>query len=87
MKEWFCIVSRNINEETSTTMICDDFIAACATQLSVLVGVPVDICKSILKTEDIEAIKKNLETRGIDRLSNDEEEVFIFLIPGRDVMR
>ena len=28
MKQWFCIVSRNINEETSTTMICDDFIAA-----------------------------------------------------------
>ena len=43
--------------------------------------------RTILKTEDIETIKKNLETRGIDRLSNDEEEVFIFLIPGRDVMR
>ncbi len=87
MKQWFCIVSRNINEETSITMVCDDFIEACATQLSVLVGAPVDMCKSMLKTEDIEAIRKNLETHGKDRLSNDEEEVFIFWIPGRDVMR
>lgn len=87
MKQWFCIVSRNINEETSTTMICDDFVEACATQLAALVGAPVDMCKSMLKTEDIETIKKNLETHGRDRLSNDEEEVFIFWIPGRDSMR
>ena len=87
MKQWFCIVLRNINEETSTTMVCDDLVEACATQLAVLVGAPADMCKSMLKTKDIEAIKKNLETHGRDRLSNDEEEVYIFWIPGRDVMR
>ena len=87
MKQWFCIVSRNINEETSTTMVCDDFIEACATQLAVLVGASVDMCKPMLKKEDIEAIKKNLETQGRDRLSNDEEEVYMFWIPGRDAMR
>ena len=87
MNQWFCIVSHNIDEETDVKMVCGDFIEACATQLSMLVGAPVEICKAMLKKEDILTIKKNLETQGRDRISNDEEEVYIFWIPGRDVMR
>ena len=86
MNQWFCIVSHNIDEETNVKMVCGDFIEACATQLSMLVGAPVEICKPMLKEEDILTIKKNLETQGRDRISNDEEEVYIFWIPGREVM-
>ncbi|MBQ6134303.1 MAG: hypothetical protein IJI65_09140 [Lachnospiraceae bacterium] len=87
MKQMFCIVSRNLDDETKVTMVCDDFIEACATQLSMLVGAPVEMCKPILKEEAILEIKKNIETTGRDRLCNDEEEVYIFWMPSREKIR
>ena len=87
MKQMFCIVSRDLDNETKVTMVCDDFIEACATQLSMLVGAPVEMCKATIKEETVLEIKKNLETVGRDRLCNDEEEVYIFLIPARERMR
>jgi len=86
MKQLFVIVSRDINDSVKTVVV-DDFVEACATQLGIITGVPSDIAKATLKNNDIEAVKGNLEKYGRDRLANDEEEVYIFLMPGRDKMR
>ena len=86
MKQLFVIVSRGINDSVKTVVV-DDFVEACATQLGILTGVSADIAKVTLKSEDIETVKDNLEKYGRDRLANDEEEVYIFLMPKRDKMR
>lgn len=86
MKQLFVVVSRNIDEEVKT-VVCEDFIEACAAQAGLLVGMPADVMKNLLKKDDILQIKDNLEKVGRDRLANDEEEVYIFWIPERKVMR
>ena len=87
MKNLFCVVSRNINDETKT-IVCDDLITACANQLGMLVGEPnLDICKELLKVDDVQTVVDNLNNVGRDRLCNDEEEVYIFLLPSKDKMR
>ena len=86
MKQLFVVVSRNIDKEVKT-VVCEDFIEACATQAGMLVGMPVDVVKNILKKEEILQIKENIEKVGRDRLANDEEEVYIFWLPERSSMR
>ena len=86
MKQLFVVVSRNIDEEVKT-VVCEDFIEACATQAGMLVGMPADVVKNILKKEEILQFKENIEKVGRDRLANDEEEVYIFWLPERSSMR
>ena len=86
MKQLFVVVSRNTDEEVKT-VVCEDFVEACATQAGLLVGMPADVMKNLLKRDDILQIKDNLEKNGRDRLANDEEEVYIFWMPERKAMR
>ena len=86
MKQLFVVVSRNIDEEVKN-VVCEDFIEACATQAGMLVGMPADVVKNILKKEEILQSKENIEKVGRDRLANDEEEVYIFWLPERSSMR
>jgi hypothetical protein len=51
------------------------------------IGAPPELCAHRLKEEDIMQVKKNPESSGRDRLANDEEEVFIFILPGCNKMR
>ncbi len=60
MKQMFVVVSRNIDEYVQT-VVCEDFIEACATQAGLLVGMPAEAMKQLLKKEDIMTIKENLE--------------------------
>ena len=41
------------------------------------------IIKGMIKQDEIEAVIKNLNTMGRDRVSNDEEEVYIIVFPAR----
>ena len=59
MKQMFVVVSRNIDEYVQT-VVCEDFIEACATQAGLLVGMPAEAMKQLLKKEDIMTIKKTL---------------------------
>ena len=52
--------TRNIDEYVQT-VVCEDFIEACATQAGLLVGMPAEAMKQLLKKEDIMTIKENLE--------------------------
>ena len=86
MQNQFIIVSRNIHEDIKTK-VCDNFMDACAEQMAMLVGAPAELVKTMLKESDILQTKENLERYGRDRICNDEEEAYIFLISGRDKMR
>ena len=86
MTQLFVIISRDINEEVNYA-VCEDFDDACAMQLGMLVGVSLEDAKPHLREEDTKIIKNNLEKYGQDRLANDEIEVFIFFITGKEKMR
>lgn len=87
VKNMFVVVSRNMDEEVRS-MITDDFMTACAMQLDMLVGInELDLCKALINPETYESIADNLNKYGRDRICNDEEEVYIFFLCGRKVMR
>ena len=71
MKQLFVVVSRNIEEEVKT-VVCEDFIEACATQAGMLVGMPADVVKNILKKEEILQIKENIKEWLIDNVRCDD---------------
>lgn len=80
MDQLFIIVDRdiyghiNILQET-------DLMTAIAKQKSILLGLNMVQAKAIIKEEEINQIINNLKNDGRDILSNDEEEVIIFLLP------
>ena len=82
----FIIVSRNIDGDIKSK-ICDDLIDACAIQLAFITRTEYFMIKETLKQEDINTVINNLNTYGRDRLANDEEEVYIFLLPARERIR
>ena len=86
IKQKFIIVSRNINNEIKVE-VCKDFLDVCATQLGLLVGSDKEIAKNFINEENAMQIKKHLEQFGRDRVANDEEEVYIFLLPEQSKMR
>ena len=82
------IVSHNEDDEVDVKET-DNFYVACAMQMATLIGSDVETCLPIVrnKKEDLKAILNHLLTDGKDRLCNDEEEVYIFLMRGRKSFR
>ena len=46
-----------------------------------------EIVKEMIKQEELEAVIKNLNTLGRDRIANDEEEVYIIAFFARENLR
>ena len=72
--DWDSYGHVNILQET-------DLMTAIAKQKSILLGLNMVQAKAIIKEEEINQIINNLKNDGRDILSNDEEEVIIFLLP------
>ena len=72
--DWDIYGHVNILQET-------DLMTAIAKQKSILLGLNMVQAKAIIKEEEINQIINNLKNDGRDILSNDEEEVIIFLLP------
>ncbi len=81
----FTVMSRSLNSNeggwTKGPVECNDLTTAMATQLSFLVGTDVSSAMVLLKEEDMEKVRNNLISGGRNRISNDEEEVWIFYRP------
>ena len=86
LPQQFCIVDRMKGKDPKV-MICDNFIDACAIQFGLLVGVDTETAKSMMDQKHFDQTAHNLENSGRDRMANDEEEVYIFLMSGRNDIR
>ena len=86
LPQQFCIVDRMKGKDPKV-MICDNFIDACATQFGLLAGVDTETAKSMMDQKHFDQTAHNLEKSGRDRMANDEEEVYIFLMSGRNDIR
>ena len=84
----YVVVSRNLDGELRVKET-DNFYVACAMQMAMLAGTDVKVCMSLVKDkpEDLKTVFKNLLEDGRDRVANDEEEVYIFLLRGRNGFR
>lgn len=80
MDQLFIIVDRDIYGHVNILQETD-LMTAIAKQKSILLGLNMVQAKAIIKEEEINQIINNLKNDGRDILSNDEEEVIIFLLP------
>lgn len=80
MGQLFIIVDRDIYGHVNIIQETD-LMTAIAKQKSILLGINMVQAKAIIKEEEINQIINNLKNDGRDILSNDEEEVIIFLLP------
>ena len=80
MNQLFIIVDRDIYGHVNILQETD-LMTAIAKQKSILLGINIVQAKAIIKEEEINQIINNLKNDGRDILSNDEEEVIIFLLP------
>lgn len=80
MDQLFIIVDRDIYGHVNIIQETD-LMTAIAKQKSILLGLNMVQAKAIIKEEEINQIINNLKNDGRDILSNDEEEVIIFLLP------
>ena len=80
----YVVVQRSLSEGT-TIKVTHDFYEACALQSAFLTGGDLHLIGAIIRNrqDDLKVIVQNLIDKGVDRLANDEEEVYIFLIRGR----
>lgn len=80
MDQLFIIVDRDIYGHVNILQETD-LMTAIAKQKSILLGLNMVQAKAIIKEEEINQIINNLKNDERDILSNDEEEVIIFLLP------
>ena len=81
----YIIASRNMNGETHTE-VSGDLLDAMAKQMGMLVGASGETMVKMVES-DLEIVKKDLSINGKHRICNDEEEVYIFLLPEKERMR
>ena len=91
MNQSFIIVHRKLDgfQKIYTT---EDVMEAMAMQKAFIItddpsSEILHLAKTTIKEAEFNAIIGNLKTIGRDRVSNDEEEVYIFYCPGRERMR
>lgn len=85
MKEHFLVVSRTIDDEIEILPIFDDLKMALKAQKAIIVGMPIEL--SWVSDKEYKQAEQSLMRNGIDRICNDEQEVYIFRLPSRDFMR
>lgn len=95
-KNGFLVVCRELTDGTSAGETCvfsendtnikvkytEDLYEAIALQKAMLVGASAEMCRAIIKDEDVDAVVTNLNKIGRDRISNSEGESFIFVMFG-----
>ena len=86
MEQIFIIAQRNLEDEIHIETE-KDLTTAIAKQKALLVGAPVEMVRPLINEKEINEVLANLNRMGRDRLCNDEEEVYLFFLPKRNVMR
>ena len=92
MKEQFVIVKRSLDQEVPEVWIANGIKSAMIMQAGLIMGVNweepgnTDIIWALIE-KNTEEVIANLEKTRIDRLYNEEEEVYILWLPKQDRLK